>query len=105
MARDGLKSVPCDKCGEPVVLGVDLVYTIADKWDDDGKLISARHGRCQPSQAEFRRQTDEAFAKVKAALGRMRTSMATLEQGARGPPPKAPRPHEEPFEHEVKRTD
>lgn len=58
------------------MLGVDNVYTIAYKWDDEGNLISGRHGRCQPSPEELRRQTDEAFAKVKAALGRVRTSLA-----------------------------
>lgn len=47
-----LRTVPCDRCGEPVVPGVDLVYTVADRFDDDGNLVLARHGRCQPSRRE-----------------------------------------------------
>ena len=66
------KTVPCDKCDEPINLDEDMRYTIADVVDDDDNLISSRHGRCQPSLKELSKRTDEAFGRAMRTLDELK---------------------------------
>lgn len=50
----------CDKCGEPV-LPDDLHYTGADRLDDDGRHVGARHSTCQ-QKARAKYEEDRARA-------------------------------------------
>lgn len=65
------KTVPCDKCNEPIVLGEDSIYTIANKWDENNKLTSSRHGRCQPSPEQLRADFDRSLKRLRGLLRRL----------------------------------
>lgn len=73
---------PCDTCGKPV-LERDMVYSIANKLDDDGNRISARHWACHTP-------IGDRFEQLRREIDK--TTLQAQDLGVRvGHPPRRPR--------------
>jgi len=81
----------CDTCGKPYVPG-DAIYSIADRWDDDGRLSSFRHWECNETNGplvklrESLSRLDSLSDQVKDALSRLQRTGNPTPGGAAGPP-------------------